>query len=406
MADLYKDKIIVITHEISNSGAPLLACKIVEELKKTGYQVCLINLRKCKNKINLNEIKVDDYYLIDEFSDFVKLLEKIESAIYNKNGIFKFVHRLIKIIKSKKRKEIKVIRKLYKKGYRKAIINTVVSSHLSEILTKNNIKNITLIHEMSANCILLNAKEKIETAFNYTDKLIFPSTPVLDDFSDTLGVKVEKYAIIPQGFYKKINFDNTKEENKKKIINEFNLPENARIFVGAGTITPTKGVDLLPLIYNNLKQKENVFFIWLGEEESNSYSVHLKRQIVKMNLQEKIFFTGFIGDEQKYCNIIRAAEAFLLTSREDSMPSVMIEAMIAKTLVIAFEKSGGASELLSNNRGFLVPYMDINRFAKDISQIINKEIDIDTIVKEAYKYVEKHMRFDEYVKKLIKELNY
>ena len=55
---------------------------------------------------------------------------------------------------------------------------------------------------------------------------------------------------------------------------------------------------------------------------------------------------------------------FLLPSREDSWPLVMLEAAAAGVPVVCFQRSGGAEEFLAKGGGTAVPYLDVEAMAQ------------------------------------------
>ena len=56
-------------------------------------------------------------------------------------------------------------------------------------------------------------------------------------------------------------------------------------------------------------------------------------------------------------------DAFLLTSREDSGPMVMLEAAAFRIPILCFDESGGAPEFVAHDAGIAVPYLDIRQMA-------------------------------------------
>jgi len=55
---------------------------------------------------------------------------------------------------------------------------------------------------------------------------------------------------------------------------------------------------------------------------------------------------------------------FLLPSREDSWPLVMLEAAAAGVPMVCFQRSGGAEIFVANGGGTAVPYLDVEAMAQ------------------------------------------
>ena len=72
---------------------------------------------------------------------------------------------------------------------------------------------------------------------------------------------------------------------------------------------------------------------------------------------------------------LRAADAYALTSREDPFPSVALEAIAAGLQVIAFERSGGIPDMLTQTgAGSVVPYGDVTAMAEAVSTRLHRSV--------------------------------
>ena len=68
-----------------------------------------------------------------------------------------------------------------------------------------------------------------------------------------------------------------------------------------------------------------------------------------------------------------AADAFVLTSREDPFPTVVLEAMSVGVPVVAFAESGGIPEFLTEHScGHVVPYCDPAAVADKLKTIFEQ----------------------------------
>lgn len=81
----------------------------------------------------------------------------------------------------------------------------------------------------------------------------------------------------------------------------------------------------------------------------------LEAQIEKLNLRENVFLLGNIEEASRY---LKAADIFVLASRSEGMPYVLIEALIANVPVVA-TKVGGIPEVIEHeSEGLLTPPLD------------------------------------------------
>ncbi len=139
------------------------------------------------------------------------------------------------------------------------------------------------------------------------------------------------------------------------------IPKDKRIVVGCGRGMPfRKGADLFIRVAEGVQQKlpDQTQFLWIGDFDPNEYDEELGywrdyRQLINQNRQ--IEFLGFKSSPSDYLQI---ADLFLLTSREDPFPLVILEAAQCKVPVVCFEGAGGAAEFVKDTAGMVVPYGD------------------------------------------------
>ncbi len=102
-------------------------------------------------------------------------------------------------------------------------------------------------------------------------------------------------------------------------------------------------------------------------------------------------------------------DLLISTSREDPYPLVVIEAAYLKMPTIAFAGSGGATEFIADECGWLIPDFSTNEFIRKIEELQKNP---DNIKERGYKAYYKAIRLhsneeiilDEF-RKIIKALN-
>jgi glycosyltransferase involved in cell wall biosynthesis len=134
--------------------------------------------------------------------------------------------------------------------------------------------------------------------------------------------------------------------------------------VGAcGTVDWRKGSDLFLAIAQAVAQRPGgqLFrFIWLGGPVSGPFFRQLQHDVARAGLSEVVSFSGPSASPEGF---YAACDAFLLPSREDCCPLVMLEAAAARLPILCFEQSGGAPEFVADGAGISVPYLDVRRMA-------------------------------------------
>lgn len=223
------------------------------------------------------------------------------------------------------------------------------------------------------------------------DKIITISEGVRDIFDEEyLKRKAYKFETIYTGFNLKEFNDN--KEAKFKFDGEF-------IIGTAGSITPRKGYDDFIDMARELNQiAKRIKFVIAGEPPRNSISYYneLKRKIKSYNLEEKIKFVGWVDDITDFLSSI---DLFVLCSKNEGLPRVVIEAMAMSKPVVA-TNAGGTNEAIDNGKtGFVVDKNNKNELVAKIIYMINNKEKIEEMGKEGRRKVENDFSLESYISK-------
>ena len=84
------------------------------------------------------------------------------------------------------------------------------------------------------------------------------------------------------------------------------------------------------------------------------------RTIERAGIADSFCWTGEVANPLDY---FACFDAFALVSREDPFPLVCLEAALLEKPILCFAGAGGTSELIEEDSGFTVPYLDLNAMA-------------------------------------------
>jgi hypothetical protein len=123
--------------------------------------------------------------------------------------------------------------------------------------------------------------------------------------------------------------------------------------LGVGTANERKGIDLFVETAIALCGSESkVVFVWVGPI-NEPLEVSIRAQMAAAGLSDRLIFTGLVAHDEMDSFYV-GADVFLLTSREDPFPQVVLEALDAGLPVIAFEGATGCDHLIGRGCGRLV----------------------------------------------------
>lgn len=167
------------------------------------------------------------------------------------------------------------------------------------------------------------------------------------------------------------------------------LPKEKINILAAGKLKYQKGFDLLIQAFSNLKD-ERFHLTILGDGPELNF---LKHSISKLKLDDHITLAGFQNNPFPY---MAQADLFVLSSRFEGFPNVVLEAMACKTPVVAFGCKGGIREIIVDRmNGYIVEPGNTDALANAIKNMVNTEINTEFIKT----YVEKKFGIETIISK-------
>ena len=143
-------------------------------------------------------------------------------------------------------------------------------------------------------------------------------------------------------------------------------PLSAPVAVAAGLLTRRKGFDVLVDAWRTVAEARPDWRLRIygaGEEHAA-----LQQQVEQAGLTDVVSLEGF---EPDLATRLDEASLFVLSSRREGMPMVVIEAMAAGLPIVAADCPTGPAELLDGGRcGVLVPVGDSAALAEGILRVV------------------------------------
>lgn len=363
-----KRRIIYVSHDTCFNGAQMLALNTIKVMKEIfGYEVYTIV--KAKGEL---------------FPDF----EKYSSVLVAKDDFQDETH-----FKNWVRST----------GIKIALCNTVISGDVLALLAEAGVKCLSTIHEMENVIKQYHAEENLAKIYKYAYKIIFPSQYVIDSVNHVMPIPGEKTSVMHQGMFLVNPYLEQRDRVKKELLEKYGLQEDSVVVLGVGYGYKRKGTDLFLAAAKTLCEAyKNVVFLWVGELEEEM-AAYVAAELEDCQNRNRIIFAGNQKDLMRYyC----AGDIFLLTSREDPFPSVVMESMYSGLPVIAFSGGGGYVEVIHDKTGgTLVPMEDTAALIKAAEYLIqNKDIRKEKGVL-AHQYAASEFEFKKYVLSLLEALD-
>ena len=322
-------RILILSHELSMTGAPVVLTYAVRVLKEAGFQQVVLSpedgvLRK---EIENEQVPVfidEDIYESDRWLSYAKEFDLI-------------------------------------------IVNTVVPFFCIEQLKDCRIPVIWWIHD---------ARE----GYEHYLKHVLPKT---------LGKNIDVYCVSDYARKVLLEFrpgyqsgvfpyglpDLSEEKEEANVLEG---TEGKVVFLTVGTIESRKGQDVLLEAIEQLDdsaRKQSMFF-FIGKKKSKDISAKLEISMKKY--PEIVRWIPFLSRADIF-DAYRQATAVICASRDDPMPTFMAETMMQSGICICSENTGTASLIRSGENGFVYGENSPEKLAACIAYVVKNYAAMDSV---------------------------
>lgn len=254
-------------------------------------------------------------------------------------------------------------------SFTSGVVNTVTLGPYVAIAEQYSIPTITLIHEWSTSILSFGWSESANAVATASTKIICSSDRGRNDYLSAFPDSAGKTYVLPQGDYL--------GNEKKSIANpppffKWLRQKFARIIIISGYFDTRKGFDLLPqlIMECNKLGKAKYCFVHIGETAPH-LSQWVQDDLRKSGCENQVYFLGKVSNPIDY---FFDADAMALPSREDPLPTVVMEAINTGLPVVLFDKSTGFTPEtypieFSRKLITTAEYLDIPDFARELNDV-------------------------------------
>lgn len=351
-------KVLLIMPTFCHGGTVRSAISLMKHYDKTRYKIDVF----CLQRYGELESYFKDYNIIDqniELASYIGL-----SKIYKKLNFGNKIKAMYYYIKRKLfgvKKE-----KLFKKIARKIVKNKnydcviafqegMVTEFVTYIPVERKIAWIMC--DYARYLTLVNRDEA--NIYNKYNDIVCVSKTTADSFIKCIpSVKDKVHPIY-------VMLDNEKIINSSKVqIEDIKFDTSKFTIVSIGRMDPVKQFSKIPLIANELKEKELQFKWYIigdgGDEKSKVID-----EIKKYNLENDVILLGSKENPYYYLN---KANLFVCVSESEACPNVINEAKILNKAILTNSFPAAYEFIVSGENGIIC---DINEMSKYIDKFIN-----------------------------------
>lgn len=340
-----KKKILFFTPYATRTGSEMMLLYILEKLDRTRFEAGIVSFA--------------DGELLKEFPDDIPVY------IVPKNfNIFQKISFQIGINPT-----LEYLRKLAKTFNADFwYINTTMIPEAVSVAREFSIKMVTHFHELPLTYAYLKGPE-FKSIIDYSDLLIGCSQATCKALQDSGGKNVSL-------LYSFIDPDKVKKDDQRTAVlkEKLGIPKDDFVWILSGITSERKGFDLLPDVAQELNEP-HVHLVWIGKKLDDGLVYYTEQRSHHSASATRIHFTG--EQKEDYYHFLNMANGFLLTSRQDPFPLVMIEAALLGKPIVSFP-SGGASEFVQEGMGIVTEDISVKQLVNAMRSVMNGQILTDS----------------------------
>lgn len=231
------------------------------------------------------------------------------------------------------------------------------------------VKLVVVYHHLENNRVYRFIDKVLIKNYNL---IITVSESTKNELAGIYQIDISKVKVVPNG----VNTEKYKYRPKdKKLISKYNLTAK-KVLLYLGQLIERKNIGFLFDVLFELS--EDYILIICGDGDQRE---KLERKVKELNLGERVFFTGYIDEEEKvkYYNI---ADLFVFPSKQEGFGLSLLEAMACGKPVLAPDLSVFTAVMDNGVNGYLLE-TDCDKWVNKIIEIFKDKNMLKTVGKRA-----------------------
>lgn len=332
-----KKHLLFVSHESTRTGAPILLINLAELLVGTGKYSIRFLIRRYDDQALLERFKAVGETFVAEFpakSVRSKISKVVRSSHFSSSELRKAARNADLILN-----------------------NTITNgSLLPELRKYTQAPIVSYIHELPIAAATNTKSVHVNATIRLSQFFLVPSNSVRTFLLDLL-VSEDKIGFLP--YYIHLNAEKS------------GAHEGIVTVGSCGSLNWRKAPDIflcVAQIFFSRYPEKQLMFKWKGGKKDSKEWLIFVEDIKKAGLQDRVVL---LESDDRMEDFFQSIDIFLLPSKEDPYPLVMLEAALYGKPTLCFRSSGGAEEFVDDGAGFSVPYLNVLEMADKLYHLLD-----------------------------------
>jgi glycosyltransferase involved in cell wall biosynthesis len=228
-------------------------------------------------------------------------------------------------------------------------------------------------------------------------RLLYSSADGICTVSQEASRDLAHFAKLPltsiKTIYNPFDLSQIKRKAADHIEHPWMSPAQPPVVLAVGRLNEAKDYPTLIRAFAKLRKQRDVRMVILGEGELRSV---LETILIEVGLdKDAVLLPGFVSNPYAW---MARCRLFVLSSRWEGLPGVLIEAMACGAPVVSTNCRSGPNEILEGGRwGMLVPVGDVDALASAMARILDTPINELPDVRQRSAHFDQERAVDAYL---------
>ncbi|PMD94188.1 hypothetical protein BWI97_17295 [Siphonobacter sp. BAB-5405] len=338
-------KILFISHDANRAGAQILLLRFLKKLKQ---------LPEYQFKVLLKHGGT----LIRDFERVAPVYHWYHRDTQQRSKVSRLLNR--------KTFHDQVLQDIQNEGFDLIVSNTITNGDLLNLLRPLvSCPIVTYAHEMPMGISMYTDPSSFNQTLRHTSQYWACSQAQRLVYIERFGISPESIAVLPSLLPDGAWDLQPSAEATQQIRQLLDLPEQALLVGAVGTFDWRKGIDVFVQLAR--QSTPNTHFVWVGGHEHQVEYHMITEDLRRLGLSDRVHL---IPHSDRPFDFMATFDVFVLTSREEPYPLVVLEAALLAKPIVCFAQSGGAPDFVESDAGFVADYLDTQMMSQQITQLL------------------------------------
>ncbi|HWP40398.1 MAG TPA: glycosyltransferase family 4 protein [Tepidisphaeraceae bacterium] len=247
--------------------------------------------------------------------------------------------------------------------------NTVGTARLIRQLAPPGVPLLVHVHELERAIRIAAGDDGMAALKARAARFIAISAPVRDNLILRHGIDADRIELIPSF----ITWDQQTIAHAQQFARQarqrLNIPADALVIGGCGATDWRKGADLfveMAIEVSRQLSPATVHFVWVGPVLDDDFTNSIMRRVRSSGIGSSLHF---VGEHSKPMQVFCAMDVFVLSSREEPLGLVGLEAASLGKPIVCFAGAGGMPDFVGDDCGRVVAPMTPQALAQAVIEL-------------------------------------